>query len=49
MAKPDTSKRRANTMLSRLMDNLGITPNATTVGYGDVAVPEDDPYRYYRW
>lgn len=50
-AKPylRTTKRRANAMLARLMGNLGFVSTALSVRYGDVPVPEDDPYRYYRW
>ncbi len=44
-----TTKRRANAILSRLLGNLGIVSTATSVRYLDVPVPEDDPYRYYRW
>ena len=50
-AKPylRTTKRRANAMLARLMGNLGFASSAASVRYLDVPVPEDDPYRYYRW
>ena len=50
-AKPylRTSRRRAEAMLARLFGNLGCVSLVGSVLYSDVPVPEDDPYRYYRW
>lgn len=50
-AKPylRTSRRRAEAMLARIAANLGCISTAGAVRYADVPVPEDDPYRYYRW
>ena len=44
-----TTKRRANAMLARLLGNLGCVSTTGGIRYADVPVPEDDPYRYYRW
>ena len=50
-AKPylRTSRRRADAMLARLLGNLGCVSRTGKIQYRDVPVPEDDPYRYYRW
>ena len=50
-AKPylRTSRRRAEAMLARLFGNLGCVSLVGSVLYADTPVPEDDPYRYYRW
>ena len=50
-AKPylRTSRRRAEAMLARLFGNLGCVSLVGSVLYSDTPVPEDDPYRYYRW
>ena len=44
-----TTKRRAQYMLCRILANMGVNFAADVVRYADVPVPEDDPYRYYRW
>ena len=44
-----TSRRRADAMLARLLGNLGCASLVGSVLYRDAPVPEDDPYRYYRW
>ena len=36
-------------MLARLLGNLGCASLVGSVLYRDAPVPEDDPYRYYRW
>ena len=44
-----SSKRRAQAMLWRILGNMEVYSEATSVGYADVPVADDDPYRYYRW
>ncbi|MBR1920691.1 MAG: hypothetical protein IJ829_01655, partial [Kiritimatiellae bacterium] len=44
-----TTKRRAQYMLARLLSNLECRLDYGAVLYADAPVPEDDPYRYYRW
>ena len=50
-AKPylRTTKRRAQYMLCRMLGNMEMNFATDEVRYADVPVPEDDPYRYYRW
>jgi len=51
VAKPylRISKRHAETMLSRLMGNLGFNRRLPNQFYADVPQETDDPYRYYHW
>lgn len=50
-AKPylRTTKRRAQYMLCRILANMETNFATDIVRYADIPVPEDDPYRYYRW
>ena len=51
VAKPylRTTKRRAQYMLCRILSNIECRFDYGVIRYADVPVPEDDPYRYYRW
>ena len=44
-----TTRRRADWMLWRILGNLECRSGATSIRYADIPVPDDDPYRYYRW
>lgn len=43
------SRRRANSMLGLLENNLGVKFNPRAVFYFDNQFSDDDPYRYWRW
>ena len=50
-AKPylRSSRRRAEYMLSHFLDWMNVYTPERMVCYADAPIPEDDPYRYYRW
>ena len=43
------TKRHAEYMLSRILGNMDTRSDETSARYADAPIPEDDPYRYYRW
>ena len=43
------TRRHAEAMLSRLLGNMGARSDESSARYADAPIPEDDPYRYYRW